>query len=122
MIKVGSIVVDNHHRRGIVCYQEACPDEKWISEQVDERIRQTPQASKWWGIMPLTGGFVLCPESILRFQGQASYDDFIEAAEHANLEGRKTLAMIFPEFVKKAIEKRAINGNGQSKKPSSGTD
>ena len=61
--------------------------------------------------MPLDGGLVLVPEPLLEVIRPASYEDFLVAADHANVAGRKYLATLFPEYVDRVLVER--RGGGQ---------
>lgn len=103
MIKPGILVALSHGRdRGIVSKAEGPPPEKWILEQIDESMREH-RDDRWWSVMPLTGGALLLPESLLRPLGEPSYEDFLIAVDHANETGRRTLASLFPDMVAKVI-------------------
>jgi hypothetical protein len=56
--------------------------------------------------MPLDGGLVVVPEPMLEVIRGASYEDFCAAADHANVDGRKYLATLFPHYVDRALAQR----------------
>jgi hypothetical protein len=99
----GLVVVDDHKRTGIVRQKEGRPSAKWLAEldHADE-VAALPADVPWWGILPLTGGYILCPQPLLTAVRQATYDDFLVAVDHANEAARRSLAELFPEFVARA--------------------
>ena len=98
------LVRDPHGRTGIVFERKERPAESWIRDQenVDD-IRRLPGSVSWWSVLPLTGGLVLIPEPMLEVLRPATYEDFLAAADGANVAGRKYLALIFPEYVDRAL-------------------
>ena len=102
-IALGQLVRDAHGREGIVCPRKQRPPEDWIEEQLNANdIRRLGQDVAWWGVMPLDGGLVLVPEPMLEVIRPATYEDFLVAADHANIEGRKYLATLFPQCASSA--------------------
>jgi hypothetical protein len=106
-IRTGLLVRDNYAREGVVCESRRRPPESWIKDQRNvEDIRKLAPDVSWWSVMPLTGGLVVVPEPMLEVLRPASYEDFLKAADNANVEGRKYLATIFPEYVDRVIAER----------------
>jgi hypothetical protein len=106
-VKLGMLVRDDHGRQGIVCSRKERPSEDWINEQLHaDDILKLDANVPWWGVMPLDGGLVLIPEPMMEVIRRASYEDFLMAAEHANVAGRKYLATLFPEYVDRVVAER----------------
>jgi hypothetical protein len=104
-VSLGSVVRDSRGRIGIVCSKEPTPSSSWIDEQVDsDWIKRLGSDVRWWGVMPLDGGYLLCPEPDVRWLRSATYDDFLVAVDHAGGEGRVQLAGLFPDYVVQAAE------------------
>jgi hypothetical protein len=96
-IKPRDLVSDNRDRIGIVLRKEKIPSQKWLADQLDERVREF-RSSTWWGILPLSGGYVLAPEGLLTYVREATNDDVMVAIEYANMAAVKNLLEIFPEL------------------------
>jgi hypothetical protein len=110
-IQAGYLVRDSRGRPGIVCTRKDRPSEDWIDEQLDaEDIRRLDQDVPWWGVIPLDGGLVLVPEPMLEVIRPAAYEDFLVAADHANIAGRKYLATLFPHYVDRVLAERRAQG------------
>lgn len=110
-VRTGLLVMDAFNREGLVCEQRERPPEDWIRDQRNvEDIRRLPPDVRWWAVMPLTGGLVIAPEPMLTVIRPATYEDFLLAADNANIAGRKSLALIFPEYVDRAVAKRQRGG------------
>jgi hypothetical protein len=110
-IQVGLLVRDALGRLGIVCVTKERPPADWIEEQVNaEEIKKLDEGVRWWGVMPLDGGLVLVPEPMLEVIRPAQYEDFLGAAEHANIAGRKYLAILFPQYVDRVLAERRSEG------------
>ncbi len=106
-VRLGLLVRDALGRQGIVCSRRERPSEDWISEQLNaDDIRKLAPDVPWWGVMPLDGGLVLVPEPMLVVIRPASYEDFLAAADNANIAGRKYLATLFPQYVDKVLAER----------------
>ncbi|MEM7349538.1 MAG: hypothetical protein AAF657_01945 [Acidobacteriota bacterium] len=100
----GIVVVDDHQRTGIVRQKEPRPPAEWLAQLAHaEQVAALPIDVQWWGILPLTGGYVLCPEPLLTPQRKATYEDFLTAVDHGNSAARRSLAKLFPEFTEKAV-------------------
>jgi hypothetical protein len=99
------VVMDDYKRIGIVRRKEPRPTTKWIAEQQHaEQIAALPPDVDWWGVLPLTGGYILCPEPFLEPLRQATYEDFLTAVEYGNQDACRSLADLFPDFVNRATE------------------
>lgn len=107
MIGVGTVVRDPFARVGIVCTVESRPPADWIEEQVRaDEIRALGDDVRWLGILAFGGGYLLWPEPLLIELRDATYDDFLQAADAAGPTGRERLARIFPHFVKRLLAER----------------
>lgn len=62
---------------------------------------------QWYAVMPLSGGLLLLPHSLLRPLGMPTYDQFMQAVEMATPDGRRALASLFPRYVTIAAERAA---------------
>lgn len=106
-ISIGALVRDRFGREGIVCSTETTPPADWIREQVShEEIERLAPDTRWWGVMPFAGGYLLCPETELTFLRPASYEDFLAVADTAGAAGRERLARTFPGFVDRLLAER----------------
>lgn len=97
----GILVRDDHGRLGIVAERTHRPSEAWLRQQLHP-MSDADVATPWWTVQPLDGGLILSPEPLLIPLRRATYDDFLAAAEGANVEGRKSLAALFPEYLDRA--------------------
>lgn len=110
-IAPGLLVRDPFGRIGIVYERRERPSESWISDQLNvEDLRTLIPGTLWWAVLPLAGGLVLVAEPMLEALRRASFEDFLEAADHANLEGRKCLALLFPEYVARVVAGGGLDG------------
>jgi hypothetical protein len=107
-LSIGSVVRDRFGREGIVCSSEEAPPKDWIDEQVGaENIEaHEPASLQWWGVMPFSGGYLLCAELELEWLRVATYEDFLTAVETAGIPGRERLAKTFPHYVDRALAER----------------
>ena len=99
--------------RRLLCIVIRCeeqPSAGWLAEQADSRMRERKN-DRWWSLMPLGGGLILLPESLIEVSGRASYGDVMEAIDHGNESARLSLAELFPEYVAEALRKLS-NGAG----------
>jgi len=109
-ISTGAVVRDPFGREGIVCDKEPAPPEDWINEQAKaEEIRNLGPVN-WWGVMPFGGGYLLFPEPMLEWLRPASYEDFLAAADGANVPARESLAKMFPEYLNRLLSERRSRG------------
>lgn len=106
MIDIGAVVRDRMGHEGIVLSKESDPPQDWLNEQLDPAVKNLPATVQWWGVMPFDGGYLLCAEPLLTWLREITYDDFLQAADHAGLEGRLKLAKVFPHYVDLALKKR----------------
>lgn len=106
LIRSGVVVRDTFGRVGIVLTRKPQPDEKWIDDQVNSTDIKRLGSTEWWGVMPLDGGFARAPSPLLTYLREATYEDFILAADNANSAGRKYLIEVFPTFVDRLLADR----------------
>jgi hypothetical protein len=78
------------------------PDTSWIRHQRNSDVAAIPASAVWWKVYRLKGGAVILPDAFAEFLREPTYDDFIEAVDHSNEYGRRTLAFLFPDFVRRA--------------------
>ncbi len=103
VVRPGLVVRDDHDREGIVRQRERRPSGKWLADLVHaEEVARLPSDVPWWGVLPLEGGYVLCPEPLLVPLRAATYEDFMTAVEYGNESARRSLAELFPEYVERA--------------------
>jgi len=101
-IRPGVVVRDDHQRIGIVRQREPRPAAKWLSElEHVEQVAALPVDVAWWGVLPLDGGYVLCPEPLLLPLREATYEDFLAAVDCGNESARRSLADLFPQYVER---------------------
>lgn len=106
-ISIGDVVRDRFGREGIVCTLEPEPSSDWKREQVGgAEIEKLPRDTRWWGVLPFGGGYLLCPDVELSRLRRASYDDFLAAVDTAGPSGRTRLALTFPDFVDQLLANR----------------
>src|SRR5690242_6983947 len=58
-IKIGAVIRDSHRGVGIVCSEEPTPTRSYINKLVKSEEVQRLGPTKWWGVAPLSGGYVL---------------------------------------------------------------
>jgi hypothetical protein len=105
-IRIGVVVSDWYGRFGIVCERRSKPSEDWIGEQINSKDIEKLGETGWWGVMPLDGGFSWAPGPHLTYVREATYEDFLQAADFANSAGRETLLKVFPDYVNRLLEER----------------
>lgn len=110
-IKIGMVVRDPHGQIGIVCSEESTPPRDWIDDQVLSAAIKKLGRAMWWGVQLLSGGYALAPGPLLEGLREATYEDFLAAADAANVEGRKELARMFPRYLDRVIAERAHRDN-----------
>ena len=98
-IKIGAVIRDSHRRVGIVCSEEPTPTRAWINKLVKSEEVENLGPTKWWGVAPLDGGYVLEAEPLMVYLRDATYDDFLRTIDSQNAAGRDRLVELFPEFV-----------------------
>jgi len=111
-IKLGVVVRDVFGRTGIVLTRKPEPDQEWIDDQVNSADIKRLGPTEWWGVMPLDGGFARAPGPLLNYLREATYEDFLLAADNANIAGRKYLVKVFPNYVDQLLaERRSMKSN-----------
>ena len=105
-IAIGDVVLDNHGRTGIVLRVDPRPSNGWLREQQDERMRSIRPDEVWFAVMPLGGGLILCPETLLERLRRPTEDDLLAAVAGANEHGVKSLVGLFPEFVAAIVSRQ----------------
>ena len=106
MIKLGVVVRDHYGRVGIVLTKQPTPAQDWIDDQRNVADIKSLGPTDWWGVMPLDGGYAWAPGPHLTYLRDATYDDFLAAADAANVSGRERLAKTFPDYVNRVIAER----------------
>lgn len=113
-IKPGLLLLDDHNRTGIVRQLEPRPSAKWLRELVHaDEVAALPVDVRWWGVLPLDGGYVLSPEPMLRPIRETSYEDFFAAVEGGNEAARRSLAELFPDYVRRAAARIGLGAAGK---------
>lgn len=105
-LKFGVVARDWYGRSGIVGEPESVPTEDWIDEQRNAAVIWALGSTQWWGIMPFEGGYALSPAPLLEVLREATYEDFLAAADYANVPGRARLAKMFPDYVERVLAER----------------
>jgi hypothetical protein len=105
-IKLRDVVCDSHGRTGLVCSKEPVPPQDWINDQLNVDGIVKLGITDWWGVMPFDGGYCLSPGLLLKYLREATYDDFLAAADSANAPSRELLVKIFPDYVNRLLAER----------------
>jgi hypothetical protein len=106
LIKLGVVVRDPYRMTGIVTRTAAVPAQDWIDGLVHSAEVKKLGPTDWWGVLLFGGGSVLVPGPLLTYLRDATYDDFLEAADSANAAGRETLLKLFPHYVNRLLAER----------------
>jgi len=93
---------------GIVHAKKPVPAQDWIDDQINVTEIKRLGPTEWWAVLPFTGGYFLAPGPLLTILRDATYEDFLSAAETANVPGRKTLAELFPDYLKQLLTARRL--------------
>lgn len=96
-LKPKDLITDNRGRLGIVLEKVKAPDAEWLKIQKDSRMREVPVESVWWNVLPLDGGCILVPESLAKFEREATTEDLKEAYTN----GGTTEFQTFQHFIDK---------------------
>lgn len=102
-IKLGVVARGRYGHTGIVLSEEAVPVQNWIEDQLNAADIRSLGSTDWWGVLVFDGGYLLSPGPLLTYVRDASYDDFIAAADAANSSGRERLVKIFPHYVERLL-------------------
>jgi hypothetical protein len=106
LIKPRAVVRYHSGVEGIVRSREPAPAQDWIDDQINvAEIRRLGHV-EWWGVWPFTGGLFLAPAPLLSVLRDASYEDFLSAADMANTSARKGMAQLFPEYIQRVLTER----------------
>jgi hypothetical protein len=105
-IKLGVVVRDLYRKTGIVCSKEPVPAQDWIDGLVHSAEVKKLGPTDWWGVLVFGGGYLLVPRPLLTYLRDATYDDFLEAADTAHKSGRERLLSIFPHYVEQLLAER----------------
>jgi hypothetical protein len=112
-IRPGVVVRDPHRKTGIVCSKEPVPAQDWIDGLVHSADVKMLGPTDWWGVLALDGGYLLVPGPLLTYLRDATYDDFLEAADSANPAGREALLTLFPHYVERLLASRRSAESGE---------
>ena len=93
----GDLVLDHRNEPGIVSGMAARPEAQWLAIQKDPRSRQHA-VSRWWDVLPLSGGSIHVAEPILVPQGRPTEAQVREAHAAANDFGKWDLETLFPDM------------------------
>jgi hypothetical protein len=88
---------------GIVCSKEPIPPQDWIDDQINASDIKILGPTNWWGILVFGGGYALSPGPLLVYLREATYEDFLAAADSARASGRLRLAKVFPTYLKRVV-------------------
>lgn len=95
---------------GIVRSMEPAPTQEWIGDQINAAEIRGLGRAEWWGVWPFSGGLLLAPGPLLSVLREASYEDFLKAADTANTSARKRMAELFPDYLKQLLAERRLRG------------
>jgi hypothetical protein len=93
------LIIDNCEREAIVLSEADAPPVRWLEKQKDERVRECAK-SRWWDVIPLSGGEATAPEPLCKLLRVATVDDLRAAVACAMPAGVTTLLELFPEISK----------------------
>jgi hypothetical protein len=110
-LTLGTVVRDRYGHIGIVCTRETTPTESWIEKQLNSEEIKKLGKTDWWGVLVFGGGYLLGAGPLLTCLRDATYDDFVEAAEAAKATGRERLAKIFPAYLNRLLAERCSPSN-----------
>jgi hypothetical protein len=105
-MKPRDLIIDNRDREGIVVQKVKRPAASWLEDQTDSRVRAMPADTAWWSVLVIEGGSVIVAEPLTRFIREATVEDVMRAAEYANGHALRTLAVLFPEAIEQALQRR----------------
>ena len=99
-LKPKDLITDNRGRLGIVLEKAKAPDAEWLKIQRDSRMQEVPAGTVWWHVLPLDGGGILVPESLAKFEREATSEDIMEAYNKSN----SAEFLTFQQFLAKLFE------------------
>jgi hypothetical protein len=91
------LIADNLGREGIVEARLPAPSKARLEKMRDVRLRGCAR-SKWWSVIPLSGGSGAAPERYASLLREATVDDVRAAVACAMPAGVTTLLALFPEI------------------------
>lgn len=106
-LKPKDLITDNRGRLGIVLEKAKAPDAEWLKIQKDSRMREVPVESVWWNVLPLDGGGILVPESLAKFEREATSEDFMEAYNHSGVTEFLTFQQFFSKLMDRQLDTNA---------------
>jgi hypothetical protein len=112
-LAAGNVVRDRYGHIGIVCTNEPTPKKTWIDKQLNSEEIKNLGVTNWFGVLIFGGGYLLAAEPLLTLLRDATYEDFLSAADTARVAGREMLARIFPDYVNRLLAERRRLGTGQ---------
>lgn len=102
-VKPGRVVrYGDSGMEGIVCFKEPVPTQEWIDDQVNAAELEELGPADWWGVLLFSGGYLLAPDTLLIALREATHEDFLCVMDGADVAVRKSLAELFPDYVKQA--------------------
>ena len=105
-LKPRDLIIDNWDRESIVSERATRPSAKWLARQSDKRVDPLPPETVYWTVLPIRGGAVLVPEPLAQFVREATVEDAMRAAEHANEAALRAIARLFPDALEQALQRR----------------
>lgn len=92
------LITDHRGRLGIVLEKAKSPDAEWLKIQSDGSMQKVPVGTVWWNVLPLDGGVVLVPESLAKFEREATTEDIMEAYNKINAANPLTFRQFLAKF------------------------
>jgi len=108
-LKPKDLITDNRGRLGIVLEKAKQPDANWLNIQHDTRMQEVPVGTVWWHVLPLDGGGILVPESLAKFEREATSEDFMEAYNKSGVTEFLTFQQFLGKFMKRQMNTNARN-------------
>jgi hypothetical protein len=105
-LKPRDLIIDNWGREAIVVERIPKPTSSWLADQTDSRMREVPFDTTWWKVLGIRGGAGAVAEPLAKFVREATIEDAMRAIEYANEAAMRTIASLFPEAVKRALQER----------------
>jgi hypothetical protein len=107
-LKAKDLITDNNGRLGIVLERAKEPDSDWLKIQRDTRMREVPIGTIWWHVLPLSGGGILVPETLAKFEREATNEDLLEAYNNSNAAGLISFQQFLVKFSNHQSDKHNI--------------